>query len=108
MLVNHLNSLNSIISLVVGLVSLTGGFLLWYRGAVEKRYAAERAFSHIRADLSAISTHLNQHAEEVDEGMLNLRLELKELKSLSLAQSQRFEAILARLELNTSGWQRSE
>jgi hypothetical protein len=99
-------SATTILSLILGLFSLLGGFLLWHRGSVEKRYAAQRDFGHIKADLKTVTTHLASNADEVEASFVELRLELKELKALALAQTQRFEAILTRLEVNTSGWGR--
>lgn len=99
-------SATTILSLVLGLSSLLGGFLLWHRGSVEKRYAAQRDFGHIKADLKTVTTHLANNADEVEESFVELRMELKELKALALAQTQRFESILTRLELNTTGWSR--
>ncbi len=101
-----LESLTSVLSLLMGLSSLAGGFLLWHRGSVEKRYAAERDFAHIKADLKTVTGHLNMNADEIEHQFNEIRLELKEVKALALSQSQRFEAILARLELNTTGWTR--
>lgn len=92
----------------MGITSLIGGFLLWHRGSVEKRYAAERDFNHIRNGMSTLTGNLAHEAEEVEKSFVEIRLELKELKALSLAQSQRFEAILARLELNTGGWSKHQ
>lgn len=90
----------------MGITSLLGGFLLWHRGSVEKRYAAERDFRHIQNDLKSLSANLAHESEEAERGFNELRFELKETKALLLAQTQRFESILTRLELNTGGWGR--
>lgn len=99
-------SATTLLSLILGLSSLVGGFLLWHKGSVEKRYAAERDFRHIQNDLKSLSASLAHEAEEVERNFNELRFELKESKALLLAQTQRFESILARLELNTTGWSR--
>lgn len=101
-----LESLTTVLSLAIGITSLAGGFLLWHKGSVEKRYAAERDFSHIRNDLRSLSANLAHETEEAERAFNEIRFELKEAKALLLAQSQRFESILTRLELNTTGWSR--
>lgn len=103
---SSIESVTTVLSLVMGITSLVGGFLLWHRGSVEKRYAAERDFAHIRNDFKSLSANLAHEAEETERSFNELRFELKECKALLLAQTQRFESILTRLELNTTGWSR--
>ncbi len=87
--------------LSIGILSLLGGFFLWYKGSVEKRYAAERDFAHLRRNQEQISNALATIDKFLDDKLDEQRGELKEIKAHCLALSQRFEVILTRLEVNS-------
>ncbi len=88
------------LELILAILSLLGFItsgLLYYKSSVEKRYAAERDFGHIKNSLQQHASNLNQLFEEND----NLLAELKELKSYTLSFSQRLDSILTRLEMQS-------
>lgn len=88
----------ALVGLTLGVLSFIGGFALWYRGAIEKRYAAERAFGHIKRNQEQLAANLEVLSRDFDDQIHNLQGELKEIKAYSLSLSQRFEVILTRLE----------
>jgi hypothetical protein len=92
----------SVGGLSIGILSLLGGFFLWYKGSVEKRYAAERDFAHLRRNQEQISNGLAAIDKFLDDRLDEQRGELKEIKALCLSLSQRFEIILTRLESNSA------
>lgn len=82
---------------IIAIFSIIGfitSALLYYKTRVEKSYAAERDFNHIKRNLEQLSQHLNLVSEESDE----LRSEIREIKSIVTAFSQRLDSILIRLE----------
>lgn len=44
---------------ILGVVTFVGGLLAWYRASVEKSYAAQRDFGHVRRSLDSLSTNMN-------------------------------------------------
>lgn len=88
--------------LSIGILSLLGGFVLWYKGSVEKRYAAERDFNHLRRSQEQLGNAIAAIDTFLDDRLDEQRGELKEIKALCLSLSQRFEIILTRLESNSA------
>lgn len=57
------------LSLVMGLGSFLASLLFWYKGSVEKRYAAQRDFGHLRRNYEQLSQAVAQLGEELDQRM---------------------------------------
>ncbi len=87
--------------LLLGILSLLAGFFMWYRGAVEKSYAAQRDFGHIRRNQEQMLSAIDQLESEWDDRLQAQQAELKEIKAYVFSLSQRFEVILARLDANS-------
>lgn len=69
----------------MGLFSFTGGLILWYRGSVEKRYAAERDFKHLQRNYEQLCSGLVDLDEKVDEKTAHLLTHFLEIKGLLFA-----------------------
>ena len=94
--------------LSIGILSLLAGFFLWYKGSVEKRYAAERDFQHLRRNQEQMSDAIASIDKFLDDRLDEQRGELKEIKALCISVSQRFEIILTRLEANSAIFARKQ
>jgi uncharacterized protein (DUF3084 family) len=120
-----LSTLQTVISLILGLGGFCSGIVLWYKGSVEKRYAAERDFGHIRNNLQQYAQSLEDLSEQIDEirhALDNLGEHQRqsintlqilgnnqvEMKASILAIQNRQEGIAARLDSTTSGWVRRD
>lgn len=77
----------TLISLAMGLASFLGGLILWYRGSVEKRYAAERDFRHLQRNYEQLSGHLLALIKEEDSRYDEIRLELRDIKNFLHSKS---------------------
>lgn len=88
--------------LSIGILSLLAGFFLWYKGSVEKRYAAERDFAHLRRNQEQLGDAIAAIDKFLDDRLDEQRVEMKEIKAYCLSLSQRFEIILTRLEANSA------
>lgn len=91
-----------VIATLLGILSIVAGGVSWYRSSVQKNYAAERDFAHIRRNYEQAQQALNSLQEDNDR----VREILIEMKSLMLAMSNRMEGIAARLDSSTGGWSR--
>lgn len=72
--------LSSLISLGLGLISFLSGAVLWYKGSVEKRYAAQRDFGHLKNNYKQLALALDTFSKESDERFDRIDDTLKELK----------------------------
>lgn len=63
----NLTNIATVISLVTGLLGFLSGLVLWYRGAVEKRYAAERDFAHLKNNISQLFQAIESLADDIEE-----------------------------------------
>lgn len=89
-------NLTEVVSLVLGLVGLSSsvvGFFFWYKSAVEKRYAAERAFAHIQSS----QQQLGEYVKLLDGQVENVDRTLIEMKSLVLANNQALQFLIAKI-----------
>lgn len=75
----------SLIGLCMGVLSFLGGLVFWYRGAVEKRYAASRDFEHLRRNYEQLSSGVDQLHERVDERSEQMMLQVLEIKGMLYA-----------------------
>lgn len=71
----------NIISLFIGVVSFVGGLLLWYRGAIEKQYASQRDFSHIKKNYEQMSRNLLTMSREFDRRFDSIESDTRDIKS---------------------------
>ena len=62
-----IDQIQTVASLIISIGGASIGLLAWYRGAVEKKYAAERSFNHVRGNQEALLAALKQLDEEVEE-----------------------------------------
>lgn len=114
----------ALIGVALGLFSFLGGVVLWYKGSVEKRYAAERDFNHLRRnqeqmggalatickDIETLGENAADFTEE-SRKVVNLVGEIAraqiEMKAHILAISNRLEGLYARIDGDrSSGWRR--
>lgn len=72
----------SLISLVMGLTSFIGGLVLWYRGAVEKRFAAERDFQHLKRNQEQLAGYLKELDDSMEERSQVLMQQFLEIKGM--------------------------
>lgn len=119
-----ISELSTTVSLLLGLVSLLSGIILWYRGALQKQYAAERDFAHLRRNQEQLLTALNdlskdidgivesrsrfqEQAQKMENNLQTTKESLIEIKAYMAALSNRMEGLYARLDGDrSSGWMR--
>ena len=71
----------NLIGLVMGVISFLGGVVMWHKGSVEKRYAAQRDFQHLKRNYQQLTTALDHLDEGVGEGNDQLKRELTDIKA---------------------------
>ena len=76
----------ALISLIMGLASFLSGLLLWYKGSVEKRYAAQRDFGHLKRNYQQLSEGVSLQAKEMDRRFDQVEADLREIKILLQVQ----------------------
>jgi hypothetical protein len=88
---SNIENVLSLVSLVCGLGGAIFGALMWYRGAIEKGYAAQRDFGHLRRNqeqfaqnLLSIDNDLRALKEELKEQFHQQNSELMELRLVNL------------------------
>lgn len=64
----------------ISISSLFGGLILWYRGSVEKRYAAERAFNHLKRNYEQLTANLTTLGQQEDDRFDGIRLRLNNIE----------------------------
>lgn len=70
------------IPLIIGVVTFLGGILAWYTGAVEKKYAAQRDFAHLKNNQLNISNNIAGLLKEQDRRFDQLDKNDLEMKNL--------------------------
>ena len=68
------------IALVISIASFLGGLIMWYRGSVEKRYAAERDFNHLKRNYEQLAASLAALMQAEDERFDEIRLRLNNIE----------------------------
>lgn len=119
-----INDVSTVVSLLLGLVSLLSGILLWYRGSIQKAYAAERDFNHLRRNQEQMKELVNQLIEDIEastqsrsrlqeqatvmsNNLQTTKDALIEIKAYMASLSNRMEGLYARLDGDrSSGWMR--
>ena len=66
---------------VIGIAGAAFGAIAWYRGAVEKAYAAKRDFGHLKNNYKGLSDAVAQMDRTLDDRFDRIELELRELKA---------------------------
>ena len=70
------------LSLVMGLGSFLSGILFWYKGSIEKRYAAQRDFGHLKRNYEQLSEGVGQLGEEMDRRLDSIDKRLQEISMI--------------------------
>ena len=68
------------IALIISIASFLGGLIMWYRGSVEKRYAAERDFNHLKRNYEQLAASLATLMQAEDERFDEIRLRLNNIE----------------------------
>lgn len=71
-----------VLAVAISVVTFSGGIVAWYRGAVEKRYAAERDFNHLKNNYDQINSNLLRIAKDQEEMIEGIEKDLIEVKNL--------------------------
>lgn len=81
--------MENLIGIVTGLIGIAGaviGVISWYTGSVEKRYAAQRDFGHLKNSQLQLSNNLDRlfsdlenHLDRQDDALNQLKLKVIEL-----------------------------
>lgn len=61
-----ISQISSLVGLLMGVCSFVAGIILWYRGSIEKSYAAQRDFGHLKRNQEQIAQGIGQNAEELE------------------------------------------
>lgn len=61
----EIGTVSTLVSLTLGLLGFLSGLVLWYKGAIEKRYAAERDFGHLKRNQEQMAQALGIIDEEL-------------------------------------------
>lgn len=118
-----MSEITTLVGLLMGVVSFIAGAIAWYRGAVEKRYAAERSFDHLRRNQEQMGQAITSVLDEVESlardaessaalinevrrEVIELNRTFVEVKALTLAITNRMEGLAARFDSSTGGWMR--
>jgi hypothetical protein len=67
---------------LLGIITFLGGLLAWYRGSVEKSYAAKRDFGHLKKSLETLITNLETLRAEDDRRFDELKDRQLEIKAM--------------------------
>lgn len=67
---------------VLGIVTFLGGLLAWYRASVEKTYAAQRDFSHVKESLRSLTTNLNSMKDWEDARFDGINDKLNDIRAM--------------------------
>lgn len=63
------------------LAGLLSTAMMWYRTKVEKTYAAQRDFNHLRNSINGLSTSIDKLIDEQDEAINDLKREISSLNT---------------------------
>ena len=66
--------------LLMAVASFVGGIVMWYKGSVEKRYAARRDFDHLKRNYAQVTTAVQQLDDDVQQGNEKIIKELSEMR----------------------------
>jgi len=81
----HIEQIISLVSISIAIISSLIGILFWYKATVEKRYASERDFQHVKNSISTLISNL-AHSHEMQEAQIRrVEAELMQVKVLLTA-----------------------
>lgn len=82
-----------IVTFIFGVAGAVFGGVSWYKGSVEKRYAAEREIGHLKRSVEQVNANLDlyrrdleSHLEAIEHRTHTQALILTEIKSLLIAK----------------------
>ena len=116
------------INLAIGALGLAGsifGGIAWYNGAIEKRFAAQRSFEHLRKNqeqmgqsLILLDTQLDEISHdlkamvksnnEIEHELDLIKIQATEAKGVIMATFQQMQILSSKVDGNTGGWSRNE
>ncbi|MEO1741296.1 MAG: hypothetical protein AAFR99_05750 [Cyanobacteria bacterium J06629_9] len=67
---------------VIGMSGAVFGAIAWYRGSVEKAYAAKRDFGHLKRNYEGVSATLAGMDKTLDDRFDRIELDQREIKAL--------------------------
>jgi hypothetical protein len=67
---------------VLGVATFAGGLIAWYRARVEKSYAAQRDFGHVKESIKSLTTNLNSLKDWEDARFDAINATLSDIKSM--------------------------
>lgn len=70
------------LSLIMGLASFLSGILFWYKGSIEKRYAAQRDFGHLKRNYEQLSQGVADLGEDMDQRLDSIDKRLQEISMI--------------------------
>lgn len=89
-----------IVLMFISLASFLGGVVMWYTGAITKRYAAQRDFEHLKRSYSQMAENQAKILDELDRRFDAVNQILADIKGLEMA-------LLTKLgSENSTGWYR--
>lgn len=108
------------ITFAMSMAGFIGGAIFWYNGKIQKTYAAERDFKHLRTnqeqmlqlfnivsdeldDIKKVDDSTYENTRDIDIKLMALASQLTETKALTLAICNRLEGLAARVEGGNSG-----
>ncbi|MBD2090213.1 hypothetical protein H6F67_10150 [Microcoleus sp. FACHB-1515] len=90
------NKIQSMLGFGLSVFAAVSGAMMWYRGSIQKSYAAERDFRHLRNNqeshakaLAMVDGEVKELRDEIAERFHRQETELVQIKSLLMAQFAR-------------------
>lgn len=74
---------------IIGIVTFIGGIVAWYRGAIQKEYASQRDWQHIKTNQKELVQNLNFLFNELDGRLDRMDNQIVELKGMMYALLRR-------------------
>ena len=122
---NNLSAWIGLVGSILGLFSFISGGVLWYKGSIEKKYAAERDFNHLRKNQEQMGIALGNifdeveaiakdtassrdYVKEIDRSLDEMNRTFVEQKAFIVGISNRLEGLASRsLDGVSQGWARN-
>lgn len=54
------------VAALIGIITFVGGLIAWYRGAVQKEYASQRDWEHVKNNQKQLATNLDFMFKEIE------------------------------------------
>lgn len=74
---------------LIGILTFIGGIVAWYRGAVQKAYASQRDWEHVKNNQRELVQNLNFLFKELDSRLDRIDSQNTELKGMLYALLRR-------------------